>query len=148
MAAEKLPNWDESLNTILQNMVTKDDIVRIEKSFNDDLKEQAKSFKEDLSSLSKSFKDDLIRVEDKLENKISSVESGLKSEVSRVESSIKAEISRLETVLKDTIKLEVKAATSSLTTKVNFIISIIMLFAVPTVGYIVATFLKQYFPWG
>ncbi len=102
----------------------------------------------DLKDLAKSFKDDLIRVEDKLENKISSVESGLKSELSRVESSIKGELSRLETVLKDTIKLEVKAATSSLTTKVNFIISVIMLFAVPSVGYIVATFLKQYFPWG
>ena len=109
----------------------------------------------DLKELAKSFKDDLIRVEDKLENKISSlegkissVESGIKSEITRVESGIKSEISRLETVLKDTIKLEVKAATSSLTTKVNFIISVIMLFAVPSVGYIVATFLKQYFPWG
>jgi hypothetical protein len=119
MAVEKANTWDNSLAT-----------------------------KDDLRELAKSFKEDLIRVEDKLENKISSAESCLKSEVSRVESSIKAEISRLESVLKDTIKLEVKASTSSLSTKVNFIISVMMLFAVPIVGYMVSVFLKQYFPWG
>jgi hypothetical protein len=48
MAAEKLPNWDESLAIILQKMVTK----------------------EDLNCLANSFKDDLNRLEDKLENRL------------------------------------------------------------------------------
>ena len=133
MAAEKNNMWDNTLATVIQKM----DIISQRMATKDDLKEQANSFKEDL-----------IRVEDKLENKIGSVDSGLKAEMARFESSIKAEISRLESVLKDTIKLEVKASTASLTTKVNFIISVIMLFAVPAVGYMVSVFLKQYFPWG
>mgnify|MGYP001576237973 CR=1 FL=1 len=114
MAAEQYNIWDSNLQAILERMVTKDDLnrledrleSRLEKSFSDKVSTLEKGLSDRFSSLEKSLSEKIDRSEEALNDKLERSEQALNDKIERSAQALNDKIDRTEQSLKIWVKSE------------------------------------------